>query len=142
MQRTKNGTVRAWVQSSTPARIDDILSKARDVLVRDGYADFNLRKVAAEVGVRLATIQHHFASREVLLAAAITTALDDWGRGFGRIAAKSGHDPERRLRDLQQLNFDLLDDPSTAPLVVECFALAQHDESVREIVHSQYARYR
>jgi AcrR family transcriptional regulator len=140
MQR--NGAARAWVQSGTPARIEDILTKARDVLVRDGYADFNLRKVASEVGVRLATIQHHFASREALLTAAVTKALDDWGRAFLRISTRSERDPERRLRDLQNLNFDLLEDPSTAPLVVECFALAQHDEAVRDIVLFQYFRYR
>ena len=142
MRGNNDGSARAWVQSGTPARIDDILTKARDVLVRDGYTDFNLRKVAAEVGVRLATIQHHFATREALLTAAITKALEGWGRGFARIATKSTRDPERRLRELQELNFDLLDDPSTATLVVECFALAQHDESVREVVQSEYFRYR
>ena len=142
MRNNSNGTARAWVQSGTPARIDDILTKARDVLVRDGYAEFNLRKVAAEVGVRLATIQHHFASREALLTAAITKALEGWGREFLRISTKVERDPELRLRDLLALNFDLLDDPSTAPLIVECFALAQHDAAVRDVVQSQYFGYR
>src|SRR5262245_32569656 len=101
MRKVKDGAARTWVQSGTPARIDDILTKARDVLVRDGYADFNLRKVAAEVGVRLATIQHHFATREALLTAAITKALEGWGHAFVRVVAGSGRDPEQQLRSLQ-----------------------------------------
>jgi AcrR family transcriptional regulator len=143
MHATKNATnVRTWVRNSTPARIDEILTKACDVLVRDGYADFNLRKVAAEVGVRLATIQHHFPTREALLTAAITKAMQGWGARFQEIAGRSARDPERRLRELQQQNFALLDDPETAPLIVECFALAQHDEAVRVVVQGQYFAYR
>jgi AcrR family transcriptional regulator len=142
MPRIDSSAARAWVQSGTPARIDEILTKARDVLVRDGYADFNLRKVASEVGVRLATIQHHFATREALLTAAITKALEDWGRAFLQITTNSARDPERRLRELHALNFDLFEDPSTAPLVVECFALAQHDAAIRDVVLFQYFRYR
>ncbi|HTO57263.1 MAG TPA: TetR/AcrR family transcriptional regulator [Pseudomonadales bacterium] len=143
MHATKNApNVRTWVRSSTPARVDEILTKARDVLVRDGYADFNLRKVAAEVGVRLATIQHHFATREALLTATITKAMHGWGQRFQEIAARSMRNPERRLRELQQQNFAFLDDPETAPLIVECFALAQHDASVRDVVQAQYFGYR
>ncbi|HET6473668.1 MAG TPA: TetR/AcrR family transcriptional regulator [Pseudomonadales bacterium] len=143
MHATKNATnVRTWVRSSTPARVDEILRKARDVLVRDGYADFNLRKVAAEVGVRLATIQHHFATREALLTAAITKAMQGWGERFQEIAGRSARDPERRLRELQQQNFAFLDDPETGPLIVECFALAQHDASIRAVVQMHYFAYR
>lgn len=133
---------RSWVRSSTPARVDEILAKARDVLVRDGYANFNLRNVASEVGVRLATIQHHFATREALLTAAITKAMEGWGARFQEIASRTRRDPERRLRELQQQNFEFLDDSETAPLIVECFALAQHDASVRAVVQAQYFAYR
>jgi AcrR family transcriptional regulator len=143
MPATKSAAiVRTRVRSSTPARVDEILTKACDVLVRDGYAAFNLRKVAGEVGVRLATIQHHFATREALLTAAITRAMHAWGRRLQAIARRPASDPERRLRELHKQNVDLLDDPATAPLIVECFALAQHDASVREVMHLQYLAYR
>lgn len=135
-------TARAWVHGSTPARVDEILAKARLVLVRDGYAAFNLRKVAAEVGVRLATIQHHFATREALLSAAIARAMQEWGARYHEIACRTARAPERRLRELQEQSFAFLDDPTTAPLIVECFALAQHDASVRSVVQTQYAAYR
>src|SRR5262245_7311603 len=133
---------RAWVRSSTPARIDDILAKANEVLARDGYANFNLRKVAAEVGVRLNTVQYHFENREKLLGAAITNAMEDCGRGYARIASKPDCSAEERLLQMQQFSLYFLDEPATAPLLVECFALAQHEKSVREIVHTEYFRYR
>lgn len=140
MKRTTGS--RSRVRSTTPARIDEILTSAREVLVRDGYAHFNLRKVAMEVGVRLATIQHHFPTREALLTAAITKAMRDWGRRYQEIAHQSSSDPEQRLRELHQQSLDFLDSPETAPLIVECFALAQHDESIRDLVLAQYSAYR
>ena len=136
-----SATPRTWVRSSTPARVEDILAKACDVLARDGYADFNLRKVAAEVGVRLRTIQYHFASRDALLAAAITKSLEDWGSDYVRIVSRSDG-PERKLRDIQRLSLELVEKPSTIPLVVECFALAQHNAVIRDVVQSLYYRYR
>jgi AcrR family transcriptional regulator len=129
------------IRSSTPSRVDDILAKARDLLVRDGYADFNLRKLAAEVGVRLNTIQYHFESRDALLAAAITKALESWGRGYEEIAKAPGT-VDRKLRDIQRLSVDFLEEPSTEPLLIECFALAQHNAFIREIVQKQYYEYR
>lgn len=140
MRRTTGS--RSRVRSTTPARIDEILTNARDVLVRDGYAQFNLRKVAAEVGVRLATIQHHFPTREELLMAAIAKAMRGWGRRFQEIVHQPSTDPEQRLRELQQQNLEFLYNPETAPLIVECFALAQHDQSVRDLVLAQYSAYR
>jgi AcrR family transcriptional regulator len=112
------------------------------VLVRDGYANFNLRKVAAEVGVRLNTVQYHFENRENLLAAAIKKAMEDWGCAYVRILSQGDRSVDERLRRVQHLGLDFLDEPSTAPLLVECFALAQHDASVREIVQSEYFAYR
>jgi AcrR family transcriptional regulator len=142
MENMGNGTARTWVHSSTPARVEEILAKACEVLVRDGYADFNLRKVAAEAGVRLATVQYHFADRETLLSAAITKAMDHWGDGFRHIVAKSGRSAEERLRELQALSLEFLETPSTSPLIVESFALAQHNDTIREIVQTRYFEYR
>ena len=133
--------LRTRVHSSTPARIEAILAKACDVLARDGHAAFNMRRVAADVGVRLATIQHHFPTREVLLTAAITKVMQDWGRSFKSIADRTGHDPVRRLRTLQKQNLDFLDDPITGRLLVECFALAQHEPSVQGVVQAQYGDF-
>lgn len=135
-------TSRTWVRSSTPARVDDILARAREVLVRDGYTNFNLRKVATEVGVRLATVQYHFADRDTLLRAAVTSALEHWGDGFLDVAAQTERSAEDRLREIQRLNIELLETPSTAPLLVECFALAQHNAAVREAVQFEYFKYR
>ncbi len=135
-------TSRTWVRSSTPARVDDILAKAREVLIRDGYTNFNLRKVAIEVGVRLATVQYHFADRDTLLRAAVTTALEQWGDGFLNAAAQTERSAEDRLREVQRLNLEFLETPSTAPLLVECFALAQHNEVVRDAVQFEYFKYR
>lgn len=122
-------------------RIEAILASACEVLVRDGYAGFNLRKVAAKVGVQLRTVQYHFENREALLGAAVKRALAEWGRAYVDIVNASDG-AEQKLRDILRLNLDLTERPSTSPLLLECFALAQHDVLIREIVHAQYYEYR
>ncbi|MGE0625651.1 MAG: TetR/AcrR family transcriptional regulator [Pseudomonadales bacterium] len=121
--------------------MEEILVSACEVLVRDGYAGFNLRKVAAEVGVQLRTVQYHFKNREALLGAAVERALIEWGRAYFDIV-KTPESAEQKLRDVLRLNLDLTERPSTSQLLLECFALAQHDALIREIVQSQYYEYR
>lgn len=132
---------RTWVQSTTPMRSEAILASACEVLVRDGYAGFNLRKVAAEAGVQLRTVQYHFENREVLLGAAVERALTDWGSAYADIMnAPDG--AEQKLRSILLLNLELAERPSTSPLLLECFALAQHDPQIRGILLRQYHEYR
>lgn len=133
---------RSWSHKGTPARIESILAAASEVLVRDGYTGFNLRKVAAAVGVRLATVQWHFPTREALLSAAIVKVLRDWGDGYQAIATRSDLSAEARLMAMQALSLDYMEAPSTVPLLFEFFAASQHEAFVRKIVRSEYREYR
>jgi AcrR family transcriptional regulator len=43
-------------------RIPEILEAAINVLARCGYAGFTQRRVANEVGIHMATLQHYFTT--------------------------------------------------------------------------------
>ena len=48
-------------------RKEEILEAARAVLIRDGGAEFSVRKVAQAAGMSIGNLQYHFASRVDLL---------------------------------------------------------------------------
>ncbi|MEL7016025.1 MAG: TetR family transcriptional regulator [Pseudomonadota bacterium] len=52
-----------------------ILDRARDVLIRDGFAKFTVRDVAAAAGISLGNLQYYFPSRDDLVASVIETEL-------------------------------------------------------------------
>ncbi len=54
-------------------RIPEIVEAAINVLAQYGNAGFALRRVASDVGIHLATLQHYFPTREDLLRAASET---------------------------------------------------------------------
>jgi AcrR family transcriptional regulator len=50
-------------------RRDEIVAAAAGIFARDGYAAVGMRDVAAAVGIRGASLYHHFASKEEILYA-------------------------------------------------------------------------
>ncbi|MEL6892077.1 MAG: TetR/AcrR family transcriptional regulator [Actinomycetota bacterium] len=60
-------------------RIDpaSIVNAALDALADGGYRSLSMRGVAREVGVSLATIQHHYPTKDALWRAAIDHLTDD-----------------------------------------------------------------
>lgn len=129
---------RTWAHKGTPARVDDILETACDLLIRDGYAKFSLRRVAATVGVGLATIQYHFSNRESLLSAAILRVMATWGSEFTGILEDQSRSVEDRLNALHDRGLRYIEETNTTPLLFELFAAAQHEPYLLQIVRDAY----
>lgn len=130
------------VRKKPAARIEEILGAATEVFVDLGYAGFNLREVAARVGVRLNAVQYYFPTREKLLGATLERVAKAWISEFQSIADNLCRPPERRLAALFELNLELLATPQTAPLMFEIFAMAQHEAFAKELVQRNYNIYR
>jgi len=47
---------------------DEIMDAAERALRKDGYSDFNLLKIANEVGIQKSSLYHHFASKSELVS--------------------------------------------------------------------------
>ncbi len=56
-------------------RREDVVERAVSVLDRYGLADLSMRRLGAELGVQASAIYHHFASKQLLLAAVADEVL-------------------------------------------------------------------
>lgn len=124
------------------ARAEQLVECATEVLVRDGYAQFSLRRVAADLDVRLGTVQYYFPSREALLTAALTRAFAAWTASFDEILAKVDWSPEARLFELQTVNLELQFNTASSPLLLELFAFSQHEPFIRRLMEASYLGHR
>jgi len=130
------------VRKSPEARSAEIIAAAGTVFIRDGYAAFSLRSVAAEVGIRLGTLQHHFPSREGLLAATLADVLGGWGVRLRAVAFDTSLPVAERIRGVLHVNLDLTLEQTTAPVLWELFALSQHEEFARRFAQKTYLDFR
>ena len=78
----------------------DVVESAMAVLDAYGLADLSMRRLAADLGVRPAALYHHFASKQVLLAAVADELLARGSaprspRPLGRGARGGLHGPAR-----------------------------------------------
>lgn len=130
------------VRKPAAERLEEILAKSCDILVEEGYAAFNLRRVAAAVGVRLGAVQYYFPTREALLAATIERWTSMWGATYKVILNQRNLAPEQRIGDIQNLGVEAQYDPSASLLLYELYALSGREEFVRQILRRDLRIYR
>jgi AcrR family transcriptional regulator len=93
-----------------------LIERGRTLLLRDGYAQFSMRRLAAELGVSHAAPYRHFPSREELIGAIIR---EDGARFDRALAAgvEDVSDPYERLYRLGEAYvFFFLDNPEVLHL--------------------------
>ncbi len=83
-------------QSSTSSR-DKILAVATRIAQAHGYGGLNLRALGEEVGIKAASLYHHFPSKADLASAVAKRYWEDAAADLERISAKY-KDPADRLR--------------------------------------------
>ncbi|WP_454740262.1 TetR/AcrR family transcriptional regulator [Cupriavidus necator] len=108
-------------------RTPEILAIAARLFAREGYAAFTTRRVAAEAGLRLSTLQHYFPTRDALLHATIESLVERYHGRFRATSEDATLAPEARLDALLDFIFDAFVDPDTAAFWVEVWAMARHE---------------
>ena len=101
---------------------EDILSAARQIIQKDGYAALSMRALADAVGVRAPTLYDYFASKEEVLNAVHMRGVETLGGEFQHVLETSAPGIERLVRigvvyrrfgltnpDLYQLMFARID---------------------------------
>ena len=58
-------------------RTEDIVSTAAELFARDGYHEVGMRAVADALGIRGASLYHHYASKEEILYAIALTVTQE-----------------------------------------------------------------
>lgn len=75
-----------------------ILEAARRTAQAHGYGGLNFRDIGAEVGIKAASVYHHFPSKADLGAAVAKRYWENTAANLERLSTESG-DPQKALRD-------------------------------------------
>jgi AcrR family transcriptional regulator len=99
-------------------RREDILDEATQLFAERGYEGTSMSDLAERVGLRKASLFHHFTSKEVLYAAVLGRLVESVGQSIARSALAPGTF-EERASALSDAITDLLgDQPFAARLLV------------------------
>jgi TetR/AcrR family transcriptional repressor of nem operon len=83
-------------QAGTSSR-DKILEAATKIAQAHGYGGLNLRALADEVGIKAASLYHHFPSKADLATAVARRYWEDAAKGLDVLSSRTS-DPAERLR--------------------------------------------
>jgi len=78
-------------------RRSEILDAAEALLSKGGLAGFSMRRLADRVGIKLASLQHHFHSKGKLMEALVERSEDLYHQDLTRLLHELGDKPEERF---------------------------------------------
>src|SRR5258706_4568198 len=107
---TRNGTKRL--------RRDEILDEATRLFAERGYEGTSMADLAERVGLRKASLSHHFASNEVLYAAVLERLVAAVGAAIGKAALTPGSFLERMDGLTDAITVVLGEQPFAARLLI------------------------
>jgi TetR/AcrR family transcriptional repressor of bet genes len=79
-------------------RREALVDAAIESLKRYGYEGLSVRRIAAEAGVSIGLINHHFPNKDTLVAESYRTFSRRLAASFEKAAGAAGADPRARLR--------------------------------------------
>jgi AcrR family transcriptional regulator len=80
-------------------RREVIMERAADLFAKQGVAATTVREIAEAVGILSGSLYHHFASKDAIVDAIVSSFMDDLVTRYSAVLA-SGTDPASRLRGL------------------------------------------
>lgn len=132
------GDSRQWSATET-----SILEAARHIIADDGYHKFSLRATAARANMHLKSLQYYFPSKKQLLNDVVNYTIENYYfRPYQVLFSKFGvQTSEDKFRVMIEYLLDDLEQPFTARLFPELWALASHDPEVAEVLDVFYVRH-
>ena len=79
-----------------PKSKTEILDLAIPLFAQSGYAGVSMRNIASEVGIKAASLYHHFPDKQALYLQAMARAFEDKAQGFAEVLTVTGT-PKKRL---------------------------------------------
>jgi AcrR family transcriptional regulator len=123
-------------------KIEEINDAAAVIFVRDGYAQFSARKVAKELGISLNNLQHYCGNTENLCRQMIKAKLGHFVKAVNHLVENaSAETPMERLAVAIRENSSATFDTETGKFFFQMGALASHDESIKDLMVSQYNHF-
>lgn len=117
-----------------------ILQTALAVLIDHGYKDLTFRRIAQLCGMKPGNISYYFKSKDELVRALLEAVARSYEETMEMAVRSAGDDPERKLANLIAFILEDIPTKKTTRIFPELWALANHDDFVKERVDELYAR--
>ena len=123
-------------------RIEEILRKAQEVLVEEGYPNFTMRNIAARVGIRMGNLQYYYQTKNDLLREMFQFAIEAHSGRFLRLDSLSGVEPQKLFLNVIDYLLTDLKKPHVRGLFLQIWALSMHDNFAEHCLEEIYEQYR
>jgi len=124
--------------NQTSKTVERILDGAQKVLAHNGYPAFTMRRVANTAEISLGTLTYHFATKNELIKSLISRLLEGYLQQFENLL-EIHEDPEKQVEKLVYwVMKDIAVDEKTVAIAREIWAMALHDDAIRDIVDDFY----
>jgi AcrR family transcriptional regulator len=100
-----------------------IVLAARELLMREGYAQFSMRNVAARAGLHLANVQYYYKTREDLVRALLEDTGERYRATYEELRAKAPVDRLARFRAIVEFNLKDIATSETRRYFIQLWAL-------------------
>jgi AcrR family transcriptional regulator len=100
-----------------------IIEASRAVLINKGYAQFSMRNVAAEAGMRLANVQYYFPKRSDLVRALMQDTQERYRAAYRDRLLKTPPDAHQRFKAILEFNLSDVANPETRRFFTQMWAL-------------------
>lgn len=124
------------------SRLMSILDAARDIFTEEGYNSLSMRKVAAKASISIGNLNYYYRTKEDLLRDLLDYVITPYLEEFDRARQRAGDSPEKQLRAVLEFWIEDLGTPETTGFFPECWALANHNPFVAELMDEMYAKAR
>lgn len=121
-------------------RNEIILEAAKSILVTEGFSAFSLRYVAEKSGIRLATLQYYYKTKDQLFRAAFEDALTKERERINRLVVRAGNSPESILKARISGHYKANLHDDTAGFFYQLWARANLDEFTASLMDEFYER--
>ena len=109
-------------------------------LRRHGHEGLSVRRIAAEAGVSIGLINHHFPNKNALIAESYRHFSRLLSEGFGTAVSRAAPDPRARLRAFFEANFSRPNlDPQVLTAWIVFWSLFRQSPEIRK-VHDEVGR--
>lgn len=124
------------------ARLLTILDAARDIFREQGYANLTMRKVATRAGISIGNLNYYYRTKEDLLRDFIDYVITPYLEAFDHAREEAGQSPEKQLQAVLEFWIEDLATAETTAFFPECWALANHNPFVAELLDDMYTKAR
>ena len=122
-------------------RVEDILTCAQGILVREGIAALTTRRVARELGISVGNLAYYFASKDDLLQALISHVIGGYDRELQREAASFPDQPAERFKAFLRYMIEDARRPEVHAFFYQLWGLSSHDPAVAATRDDMYTHF-